>query len=483
MSWEVVIGLEIHVQMATKSKLMCHCDASFSDQPNSHICPVCSGQPGMLPVINKEVIESAIKLGLATNCSIRKINEFARKNYFYPDLPKGYQISQYDKPICEGGNLLIEINDEEKNIGITRIHIEEDAGKLVHVGSDNIKDSSYSLSDLNRSSVPLCEIVSEPDMRSAEEAKIYAEKIRQIVRYLEISDGNMEEGSLRCDANISIRKKGSDVLGTKTEVKNLNSFKSIERAINLEVQRQIDILEEGGQIIQETRHYNESTNTTKSMRTKEDAHDYRYFPDPDLVPIVIEKGWIDKIEKDLPELPNQKIQRYINDYSLTFLEAKTITTEKTIALFFEEVVSFGAKPRDVLNWIMSEVLAYLNKHNLDINKTKLSSKLLYELLKLIDENVISGKIAKKILPDILEKGENPKDLVDKQGLVQVTDTQEIQKVIEEVIKENQKVVEEIKAGNKKAIGFLVGQVMQKTSGKANPGIVSKLLSQTISSSF
>ncbi|MEI7942059.1 MAG: Asp-tRNA(Asn)/Glu-tRNA(Gln) amidotransferase subunit GatB [Candidatus Riflemargulisbacteria bacterium] len=475
MNWEIVIGLEIHAQMSSKSKLTCHCDASFTNEPNTHICPVCTGQPGMLPVVNKQVVESAMMIGLATKCQIRRHNEFARKNYFYPDLPKGYQISQYDKPICEKGELEVEVNGIKRTIGITRVHMEEDAGKLVHAGSDNIKDASYSLSDLNRSSVPLCEIVSEPDIRSAEEAVAYAQKIRQIVRYLGVCDGNMEEGSLRCDANISIRPKGQEKLGTKTEVKNLNSFKSIEKAINIEVERQIDILEEGGEIVQETRHYNESTNSTKSMRSKEDAHDYRYFPDPDLVPILISDEWILKVQGSLPELPEERKNRYINSFSLSGYDAEVITAEKETADFFETTVSCGSKPKETVNWIMSEILGYLNQKGLTLSQTKLTPKLLAELLLLIDKNTISGKIAKTILPEIIETGEKAENIVKNKGLAQVSDEGELKIIIQSVIAENAKVVEDIKSGNPKAMGFLVGQVMKRSGGKANPGKVNELL--------
>jgi len=479
MNWEVVIGLEIHAQMATKSKLMCNCDASFSSEPNTHVCPGCTGQPGMLPVVNKQVVDNAIMLGLATKCDIRKLNEFARKSYFYPDLPGGYQISQYDKPICENGKLEIEVNGNKRTIGITRIHMEEDAGKLVHAGSDNIKDASYSLVDLNRASVPLCEIVSEPDLRSAEEAIAYAQKIRQIVRYLGVCDGNMEEGSMRCDANVSVRPKGQIKLGTKAEVKNLNSFKAIEKAINIEVERQIDILEDGGEIIQETRHYNEATNSTKSMRSKEDAHDYRYFPDPDLVPLLIDDDWILKVKNLLPELPEEKKERYINSLSLSEYDASIITTEKETADFFEETISYGSKPKETVNWIMSEVLGTLNQNNLKLSETKLTPKLLAELLILIDKNTISGKIAKTILPEIIKTGKNAEEIIKEKGLAQVSDQGELKKIVETVIKENAKVVEDIKNGNPKARGFLIGQIMKKSNGKANPGIANELLNSLL----
>lgn len=471
MKWEVVIGLEIHVQLKTNSKLFCRCSTKFSHEANSNICSVCIGMPGVLPVLNKQAVENAIKLGLATNCTINKVNEFARKNYFYPDLPKGYQISQFDKPICLKGNLEVSTDDGTKAVGITRIHIEEDAGKLVHQGSDNIKGATSSLSDLNRSSVPLLEIVSEPDIRSAKQAKAYMEKIHQIIRYLDISDGNMEEGSMRCDANISIRKKGDPKLGTRTEVKNLNSFKAIERAINIEVERQIDILEDGGTIVQETRHYNEATNSTKSLRSKEEAHDYRYFPDPDLVPLNISDKWIENIKKSMPELPSTLKKRYLTDYGLNDYDAELMTLDLFTANLFEETSKLSGKPKEVANWLMGDITKYLNANNLELKQTKITPQNLTKIIESIDNKTISRKIAKQIIPDILEKDIDPKIIVKEKGLTQITETGAIEKTIREVLDENPKAVQDIKDGKQQTIGFLIGQVMKKTSGKANPQIV------------
>lgn len=479
MSWEAVIGLEIHVQLKTASKLFCHCSTTFGGQPNTNACPVCTGMPGVLPVLNKQVVASAIQLGLATHCQIRQKNEFARKNYFYPDLPKGYQISQFDKPICEKGYMDVQVGDSVRRVGITRIHMEEDAGKLVHAGSENIKGATYSLSDLNRSSVPLLEVVSEPDIRSGEEARVYAEKIRQIVRYLDIGDGNMEEGSLRCDANISIRQKGATELGTKTEVKNLNSFKAVEKAIHLEIERQIDILEEGGTIIQETRHYNEATQSTKSLRSKEEAHDYRYFPDPDLVPLDLEQKWIDELKSILPELPTEKTQRFQNEYGLNSYDAEVITVDRSMAELFEEATKLGASPKDVANWLMGDITGYLNQQHCALSETKMTAQKLADLLTLIQKSVISGKIAKQLLPDLLESDENPNALIEKKGLVQISDEGALVTVIQEVIQENPGPADEIRGGKMQTLGFLMGQVMKKTQGKANPQLVQKILKQKL----
>ncbi len=478
-SWEAVIGLEIHAQLTTNTKTFCNCSAEFGATANTHICPVCTGMPGVLPVLNKNVVEYAIKLGLATNCSISGHNEFARKNYFYPDLPKGYQISQFDKPICLKGHMDVVVEGKESKIGITRIHMEEDAGKLVHQGSDNIKGATHSFVDLNRSSVPLLEIVSEPDIRNAKEAVAYMEKVKQILQYLEICDGNMEEGSMRCDANVSIRKKGETSLGTKAEVKNLNSFKSVEKAINLEIERQIDILEEGGTIIQETRHYNEATNSTKSLRSKEEAHDYRYFPDPDLVPIVISSEWVEEVRKSLPELPEARRNRYMADYALNEYDALYITSEKSLADFFENTLKFINKPKDIVNWLMSDVAAYIKSKQLSVNATKLTPELLAGMISLLSAGSISGKIAKDVILEIFETGKNAQQIVSEKGLAQVSDEGAIKQAIEQVLQENHESVESIKNGKVQAIGFLVGQVMKKTGGKANPGLANKLLKELL----
>ena len=479
MSWEAVIGLEIHAQLTTKSKLFCHCSAEFGAGPNEHVCPVCTGMPGVLPFLNKQVVDYAIKLGLATHCSINAHNEFARKNYFYPDLPKGYQISQFDKPICLSGYMDVAPEGKTRRIGITRIHMEEDAGKLVHQGSDNIKGATHSFVDLNRSSVPLLEIVSEPDIRTAAEAVVYMEQMRSILRYLEICDGNMEEGSMRCDANISIRPKGQTELGTKTEVKNLNSFKAVEKAIKLEIQRQIDVLEEGGTIVQETRHYNEATNSTKSLRSKEEAHDYRYFPDPDLVPLVIDESWIDAVRQTMPELPEARKLRYKEQYQLSDYDAGVLTAEKAVSDFFEKTVALCKKAKEAANWIMGDITGYLNSNHMELSETKLTPEILAEMIDLIAAGTISGKIAKDILPELLKEGDSPKALVEKKGLAQVSDTGAIKSVVESVLAANPESVASIKAGKVQAMGFLVGQVMKQTQGKANPALVNQLLKELI----
>ncbi len=476
MKWEVVVGLEIHAQMTTASKLFCHCSAQFGGPPNSQICPICAGFPGALPVLNKTVADYAIRLGLSTNCKINPQNEFARKNYFYPDLPKGYQISQFDHPICSKGFLDVEVEGQKSRIGITRIHMEEDAGKLVHQGSDNIKGATSSLVDLNRSSVPLLEIVSEPDIRSAKEAKAYMEKMHQILRYLDICDGNMEEGSLRCDANISVRHFGQSNLGTKTEVKNLNSFKAVERAINIEVERQVELLEEGGAIIQETRHYNESTNSTRSLRSKEEAHDYRYFPDPDLVPLIIDEAWVKTIRQSLPELAEQRRTRYQLEIGLPEDIASRIVSDRDRADFFERCVAVGtAEPREIANWLVGSILAQLNVAGLSIQKTKLTPAFLCQLIEMIHAGQLSGASAKAILPEIMKTGKSPRELATQKGLFQVSASDEIEHLVMTVIGENPKAVEDIRKGKMQTFGFLVGQVMKKSQGKANAGLVNHSL--------
>ncbi|OGI08409.1 MAG: glutaminyl-tRNA synthase (glutamine-hydrolyzing) subunit B [Candidatus Margulisbacteria bacterium GWF2_35_9] len=482
MSWEVVIGLEIHAQLKTNSKLFCHCSAAFGDTPNTNICPVCTAMPGVLPVLNKKVVDSAIKLGLATNCKINSINEFSRKNYFYPDSPKAYQISQFDKPICLAGYLNIMVNNELRRIDITRIHMEEDAGKLVHQGSDNISGATHSLVDLNRCSVPLLEIVSEPVIRSATEARLYMEKMRQIIRYLDIGDGNMEEGSLRCDANVSIRKRGDIKLGTKTEVKNLNSFKSVEKAINLEIDRQIDILEDGGTIIQETRHYNEATASTTSLRSKEEAHDYRYFPDPDLVPIVIDELWIETIRKELPELPEAIQKRFVNDYNLPTDHSVRLTSIKKLAEDFENAYknrkNENITPLETAN-VALKYYDYFLSNNLDFSKSNHASFQIGGLTFLVNTSTVSSSTITSILPDIVNTNYDPIEYVKEKGLAQVSDTGELKSIIQDVIKENPGPAEEIKSGKMQTIGFMMGQIMQKTKGKANPGLANKMLKELL----
>ncbi len=475
MDYEAVIGLEVHVQLKTDSKIFCSCSTKFGASPNSHTCPICLGLPGVLPVLNKKVVEFAIKMAIATNCKIANISQFARKHYFYPDLPKGYQISQYELPLAEHGWLIIEVNGEEKKIGITRIHIEEDAGKLIHH-----EHRPISYVDLNRAGVPLIEIVSEPDLRTPDEAVAYLKRLRQLVRYLEICDGNMEEGSLRCDANISIREKGAKEFGVKTELKNMNSFKHVHKALEYEIRRQTALLMDGQKVIQETRLWNESKGITLPMRGKEEAHDYRYFPEPDLVPLKVSNEWIEDIKKRLPELPDAKKSRFINQYKIPAYDAGVLTSSRELAQYYERCVELFNKPKIVSNWIMVELLRELKHDERDITECPIPPENLAQLLKLIDDGTISGKIAKTVFEKAYKTGKAPKDIVEEEGLIQVSDEEELTKVIEEVISEHPKEVEKYKAGKTKILGFLIGQVMKKTKGKANPQKVNELLRKLLS---
>lgn len=474
MEFEAVIGLEVHAQLSTESKMFCSCSTKFGSEPNTQICPVCTGLPGVLPVINKKAVEYALKLALALGCKINLHSIMARKNYFYPDLPKGYQISQYELPIAEGGALEIEVNGKTKKIGLIRIHIEEDAGKLIH---DEKQPFSYV--DFNRAGVPLLEIVSKPEISSPEEAVAYLKTLRSLLRYLKICDGNMEEGSLRCDANISVKPKGSLEFGTKVELKNMNSFKHVERALAYEIKRQIGLLLEGKPVIQETRLYDEATQTTHPMRGKEEAHDYCYFPDPDLIEIKIEETLIEKLLKDLPELPLQKKRRFIETYSLAPYEADILTEERKLAYFFEETVRIYPNPKGVSNFILTEVLRYLNRDNKGIEETNLKPEHLAELLKLVENGVISITIAKQIFSEVYEKGLSPSKLVKEKGLIQESSEDKLKEVCETVLRENPKEVERYKAGKKGLLGFFVGQVMKKTQGKANPKLVNKILEELL----
>jgi len=472
MEFESVIGLEIHTQLKTKTKIFCGCSTSFGAPSNTHVCPVCLGMPGVLPVLNKKVVDYALQLGIATNCTISKKNRFARKNYFYPDLPKGYQISQYELPIAENGYLDIEIKGRKKRIGITRIHMEEDAGKLIHD-----PDRNMSLVDFNRTGVPLLEIVSEPDLSSAAEVEVYLRKMRSILRYLGISDGNMEEGSFRCDANISIRPVGAKTLGTRAELKNLNSFKHVENSIYFEINRQKELLSENKEVIQETRLWDSDKNITCSMRGKEDAHDYRYFPDPDLLPLVIDDAWIDNVKKNIPELRDQKEERFINKYGLPFADAKLLTSTRELALFFDECVKKFNKPKQISNWIMGPLLALLNLKGITIEESPVSPQNLADLLELVDKGLISGKIAKTVFEEMGETGGAPEKIVKEKGLAQVSDSSLIEDIILNLIAKNADEVEKYRQGKTKVLGFFVGQVMQKTQGKANPKIVNELLKE------
>jgi aspartyl-tRNA(Asn)/glutamyl-tRNA(Gln) amidotransferase subunit B len=470
MEYEPVIGLEVHAQLKTKTKIFCSCSTSFGAPPNTHTCPVCLGMPGVLPVLNKKVVEYTLRMAIATNCRIARESRFARKNYFYPDLPKGYQISQYELPIAENGFIEIQINGHKKRIGITRIHMEEDAGKLGHD-----PDRPLSMVDFNRTGVPLIEIVSEPEIRSPQEAGTYLRHLRSILRYIGISDGNMEEGSFRCDANVSIRPKGSETLGTRTELKNLNSFKHVEKALAFEINRQKEILQDGGRVIQETRLWDPDKNRSTSMRGKEDAHDYRYFPDPDLLPLVINDDWIDSVRKRLPELPDEKKKRFMDEYGLPSYDAAFLTSSRELADYFEECVKKFPNPKQVSNWVMGSLLGLLNTLGKSIAESPISSGNLAQLLKLIDEKVISGKIAKTVFDEMAQTGRPPKEIVEEKGLVQVTDESAIKEVVLQVLERCLKEVEAYKNGKTKLFGFFVGQVMKETKGKANPKIVNEIL--------
>ncbi|AZO96246.1 Asp-tRNA(Asn)/Glu-tRNA(Gln) amidotransferase subunit GatB [Halocella sp. SP3-1] len=471
--YEVVIGLEVHAQLATESKIFCDCSTEFGAAPNTHVCPVCLGLPGTLPVLNKKVLEYAIMAGLALNCEISEYSKFDRKNYFYPDLPKAYQISQFDLPICEHGSIEIETEEGKKEIGITRIHMEEDAGKLIHEGS--IDKSTGSLVDYNRTGVPLIEIVSEPDMRTPAEARAYLTQLKKVLEYLEVSDCNMEEGSLRCDANVSIRPVGQKEFGTKAELKNMNSFKAVEKALEYEVERQKRVLGRGDEVVQETRTWDDSLNKTISMRGKEEAHDYRYFPEPDLVPMEVDKEWVKELSDSLPELPVEKMKRFVTEYGLPQYDAEVLTDTKALAELFEEGVTAYDDPKGVSNWIMGDFLRLMKEENIAVEESKLSGELLGKMLQLMDAGTISSKIAKTVFKEMFKTGKDPETIVEEKGLKQISDESKIEEIVDQVISENPEAVEDIKSGKGKAIGFLVGQVMKETRGKANPGMVNQLL--------
>ncbi len=472
MEYEAVIGLEVHIQLLTKTKIFCGCSTDFGAPPNTHVCPVCMGMPGVLPVLNKKVVEYAIKLGLALGCDINKFSRFARKNYFYPDLPKGYQISQFELPILENGGVEIYINGEYKRVALERIHMEEDAGKTVHR-----PDGSYV--DYNRAGVPLLEIVSRPVMHTPQEAGEYLRSLRKIVRYLCICDGNMEEGSLRCDANVSVRPRGETKLGTKTELKNMNSFKHVEKALEYEIERQIEVLEDGGRIEQQTRLWDEKQGITKPMRSKEESFEYRYFPEPDLVPLMIDDSWIGKLRDEIPELPRKKLERFVSEYGIKEEDARILTDEKELADYFEEAAKGYKNPQAIANWILSELLGYLNKENKEIKNTVVKPSQIVELVELVDGGTINGKIAKSVFKDMYKTGKNPKDIVNDKGLVQITDRSALEGIVEDVVKNNPKAVEQYKSGKKNTIGFFVGQVMKATKGKANPKLVNEILVQKL----
>ena len=474
MGFESVIGLEVHAQLKTKTKIFCNCSTEFGAPPNTHTCPVCLGMPGVLPVLNKKVVDYTLKMALATNCQVDHVSRFARKNYFYPDLPKGYQISQYELPIAQHGFVHIQLNGSLKRIGITRIHMEEDAGKLIHDPHRPI-----SKVDFNRTGVPLMEIVSEPDIRTPEEAGAYLRQLRTIVRYLNISDGNLEEGSFRCDANVSIMPESTTKFGTRTEIKNLNSFKHVEKALYYEIERQKEILLDGGRVVQETRLWDPDKGRTVSMRGKEDAHDYRYFPDPDLLPLVVEDSWIEDIRQTLPELPDDKRTRFMAAYKLSDYDAGILTTNQALADFFEDCLQHFNNPKEVSNWIAGPLLGLLKSQDLDIEESPISPKMLAELLGLIQDGTISNKIAKTVFDTMAQNGKGPQEIVAEKGLKQVTDSAALEAVVQTVLSRSEKEVVAYKNGKTKLMGYFVGQVMRETKGKANPKIVNDILREKL----
>ncbi len=473
--YEAVIGLEVHAQMLTDTKLFCGCSTKFGAGPNTQTCPVCIGMPGVLPVLNSKAVDFAVKTGIAMHCSIAPYSRFARKNYFYPDLPKGYQISQYELPLCIGGFIEILVDGEVRRIGITRIHMEDDAGKNIHEEKGN-----YSFVDLNRAGVPLMEIVSEPEIRSPKEAAEYMKKIRSILRYLGVCDGNMEQGSLRCDANVSVRPVGQAKLGVKAELKNMNSFRFVEKALEYEIRRQTKVLEEGGNVLQETRLWDSSAGITQSMRSKEEAHDYRYFPDPDLVPMTISPEMIDAAKAGLPELPDAKRDRFSVHFGLPEYDAEILTSEKAVAEWYERAVSAGGQPKAVSNWMMGEMMRMLNEAAISIEDCPLQPGQLAGMLRLIGDGTISGKIAKTVFEDMFRSGKDAETVVREKGLVQISDEGAIEKVVDEVLSKHAAEIERFRSGDEKLIGFFVGQVMKATKGKANPQLLNELLKKKLS---
>ena len=474
MNYETVIGLEGHSELATKSKIYCGCTTEFGGEVNTHCCPICTGMPGTLPVLNEKVPEYAIKMGLATNCEISKFSKQDRKNYFYPDLPKAYQVSQFDLPLCKNGYIDIDVDGKTKRIGITRIHIEEDAGKLMH---DQWETGS--LVDFNRCGVPLIEIVTEPDMRSAEEAKAVLEKIKSILEYIEVSDCKMQEGSLRCDVNLSIRPEGQEKFGTRSEMKNLNSFRSIVRSVESEIKRQRELIESGGQVVQETRRWDDTKGISYSMRGKEEAHDYRYFPEPDLAPIITTDEEIERLRNRLPELPDVKKKRYMSEYGLPEYDAWFLTASKIIAHFFEDAAKASGKPKLISNWMMGDMMRIMNENNVEDIDIPFAPKDLAELVDLIEKGTISGTMAKTVFEEMFKSGKNPQDIVKEKGLVQMSDEGEMTDIVKSVLEQNQQSVEDFKAGKDKALGFLVGQAMKATKGKANPQVINKILKELL----
>ena len=476
--YETVIGLEVHVELKTKSKIFCGCTTEFGGASNTHVCPICTGMPGTLPVLNKQVVEYAIRAGLALNCEILHYNKMDRKNYFYPDLSKNFQTSQYDFPICLNNHVDIEVDGVTKRVSITRIHMEEDAGKLLHSGA-NISTSDYSLVDYNRAGVPLIEIVTEPDLRSAEEARIFMEKMKAILEYIEVSDCKMQEGSLRCDANVSIRPWGQKEFGTRSESKNINSFKAVQRAIEYEELRQAELIEDGGTVVQETRTWDDNNGISLSMRSKEEAHDYRYFPEPDLPPIILDEEWVERVRAELPELPEARKHRLMNDYKLPAYDADVLTATKAMAEYFDATMAEAQdKERDakgVANRLMGDVSAYLNNNGIGIAEFAIPAGNIAELVAFVNKGVLSSKLAKSVFEEMISSNKAPSVIIKEKGLEQVSDSGEIEKIVDEILAENPKSVEDYKAGKAQALGFLVGQIMRKSKGKANPAMVNQIL--------
>ena len=479
MKYEVVIGLEVHVQLKTQSKIFCSCSTKFGMPPNANTCPICLGMPGVLPVMNKKVVEYAIKACLATHCEVQTTSRFARKNFFYPDMPKGYQITQFELPIGLNGYINIQTNGTPKKIGLTRIHLEEDAGKSIH--GENLGRPGRSYVDYNRTGVPLIEIVSEPDLRSPAEAREYLVQLKAILDYAEVSDVNMEEGSLRCDANVSLRPVGQKELGTRTELKNINSFKFVQKALEYEIERQAKVLDQGDAVVQETRLYNSAKGITFPMRSKEEAHDYRYFPEPDLVPTVCDAAWIDSLRQSLPEMPEQKRGRFVREYKIPEYDAGVLTTSKALADYFETCVKRFDQPKTVSNWIMGDLMKELKNDNREIDDCPVTPERLTDLLKLIDDDTISGKMAKTVFEDMYQSGKPPAEIVKAKGLTQITDESALLKMVEDVIAANPGQAADYKNGKDKLMGFFVGQVMQASKGQANPALVNKLLKEKLSS--
>lgn len=478
--YEPVIGLETHVELFTATKMFCGCRLSFGEDKNKFTCPVCLGHPGSLPVTNRKAVEYAVKIALALNCRINKYTIFHRKNYFYPDMAKNYQISQYNIPLSEGGYLDIDMGDYTRRVGITRVHMEEDTGKLIHTGTTGrISESEASIVDYNRSGTPLIEIVTEPDIRSPEEAREYMIALRNLILYLDVSDCSMEEGSLRCDGNVSVREKNSSKIGTKTEIKNLNSFKFLQKGLEYEVKRQIKLIESGGKVIQQTRHYDSRTGITKAMRSKEEAHDYRYFPEPDLVPICLEDKLVEKIRKSIPELPLEKAKRFKEKFGLTEEDCSFIANSRELADYFEECCSYYDNPKNIANWIMGDFSALLNREKMTIKESRITPANMCKMLQIMEKGKISSKMAKSVFEEMFLTGKDPEKIIADRGLEQISDESMLEGIIDEVIKENPGPVGQFKGGKEKALSFLIGKVMAKTKGKANPQLASEIMRKKI----